>query len=134
MKADVSVNNKKLNKSLACVKDNILSISELKESSKLSEILNIYTGPISDRFFVIKNNNVKDAVGILLDYERFAYLLKIEEIMEEAIDNHMIKTVYSRKDIIEHEEPVPLREVVQDDDFDFNTLQTNMDLIELEEE
>lgn len=120
--------------SLDFIKDNILSISDLTRTSKLSEILNMYAGTISDEVFVIKNNKVKDAVGVLVDYERFVYLIKVEEILEKSIDNYMYKIAFERKNKIDLEKPVSLSEIVQEGDFDFNSLIANLEKFDLDEE
>lgn len=119
--------------SLEFVKENTLSVTELTRTPKLTEILNSYAGRSSDEVYVISSNKNKDAIGVLVDYERFLHLLRAEEILQEAIDNHMFGLALKRHET-DQGDYIPLSEVVQEDDFDMESLILNLDTFELEEE
>lgn len=120
-------------KSLEFVKENTLSVTELTRTPKLTEILNKYAGKASDEIYIISSNKNKDAVGVLVDYERFLRLLKAEEIIEEVIDNHMFQVALERQQS-QKQDYIPLNEVVQEDDFDIESLMANQDKFELDDE
>ncbi len=119
--------------SLEFVKENTLSVTELTRTPKLTEILHSYAVNSSDEVYVISSNKNKDAVGVLVDYERFLHLLRAEEILQEAIDNHMFQVALERQETKE-EDYIPISDVVQEDDYDIQALIRNLDTFELEEE
>jgi hypothetical protein len=128
-----NTNYKVTSKSLEFVKENTLSVTELTRTPKLTEILNKYAGNTSEEIYIIRSNRNKDAVGVLVDYDRFLRLLKAEEIIEEVIDNHMFQVALERHKS-KRIEQIPLSEVVQEDDFDIESLHANLDKFELDDE
>lgn len=134
MSSYTNYNSKKVtSKSLEFAKENTLSVTELTRTPKLTEILNKYAGNTSDEIYIISSNRNKDAVGVLVDYERFLRLLKAEEIIEEVIDNHMFQVALERQKS-QQEDHIPLSEVVQEDDFDIESIMANLDKFELDDE
>ena len=57
------------------VRENVLSITDLTRTNKLSEILNRYAGEETEEVFIIQNNKNRDAIGVLVDLEHYQRLL-----------------------------------------------------------
>jgi hypothetical protein len=113
------------------IKDNILTITDITRTNKLSEILNQYAGKETSEVYVIQNVKNRDAVGVLVDMEHYQRLLRLQEIIEEATDTYMYQVALERK---EDKTCIPLSEVVKDDDFDLNELMDSLDDIDLDED
>lgn len=116
---------------LEFLQDNVLNITDLTRTNKLSEILNKFAGEETNEVFVVQNHKNKDATGVLVDLEHYMKLLKLKEIIEHAIDEHMDNVTMERKDDISD---IPLRTVIKDDDnIDYDYIFNNLDKIELED-
>ncbi|WP_188733110.1 hypothetical protein [Oceanobacillus neutriphilus] len=110
---------------------NVLNVTDLTRTNKLSEILNSFSGEETDEVFVVKNHKNKDAAGVFVDLERYIKLLKIEEIYEKAMDSHMLEIAKERKDDIAD---IPLADVLkEDDEIDYKYIYDNIDKIDLED-
>lgn len=110
---------------------NVLNITDLTRTNKLSEILNKFSGEETDEIFVVQNHKNKDAMGVLVDLEHYMKLLKMEEILENSIDEYMHKVSMERKDEVAD---IPLRNVIEGDgDIDFDYILNNLDNIDLED-
>lgn len=77
---------------LEFIKNNVLSITELTRSNKLSEILESYANKKSNEIYIVKNNRIRDAQGALIDIELLAELLALRESVFEAAD-HVIEEI-----------------------------------------
>lgn len=113
------------------IKDNVLTITDLTRSNKLSEILNHYAGKETSEVYVIQNSKNRDAVGVLVDMEHYQRLLRLQEIIEETTDAYLYRIALERKKDTAY---IPLSEVVGDDDFDLNELIDSLDEVELDED
>lgn len=113
------------------IKENILTITDITRTNKLSEILNQYAGKETSEVYVIQNAKNRDAVGVLVDMEHYQRLLRLQETIEEATDAYIYQVALERK---EDKAFIPLSEVVKDDDFDLNELMDGLDNIELDED
>lgn len=124
--------NKKYDSSkLEFLQQNVLTITDLTRTNKLSEILNTFSGEETDEFFVVQNHKNKDATGVLVDLEHYLKLLKLEELYEQAKDDHMYQIAMERKN---DEANIPLEDVLKDDDeIDYKYIYDTVDKIELED-
>lgn len=113
------------------IKDNVLTITDLTRTNKLSEILNRYAGKETSEVYVIQNSKNRDAVGVLVDMEHYQRLLRLQEILEETTDAYMYQIALERKN---DKAFIPLSEVVGDEDFDLNELIDSLGDVELDED
>lgn len=81
---------------LEFIKNNVLSITDLTRSNKLSEILESYANKKSDEIFIVKNNRNRDAQGALIDVELLTELLALRESVFEATDKLIEKIALDR--------------------------------------
>ncbi len=116
---------------ISFLKGNVLNITDITRSNKLSEILNMYAGKETNEVFVIQNNKNRNAAGVLLDLEYYERLLKIEETIDQAIDDYMHRVAISRKD---EKACLSLDKVIDGDDFDMDELLAALPDIELDGE
>jgi len=125
-------NNKKVTSAtFSFLKENVLSVTDLTRSNKLSEILNKYAGPETSEAFVIQNNKNRDAVGVLLDLEHYQRLLRLEEAIEQATDDYIHQLALARQD---EKTNTPLTEVIHEDDFNFSELISSLSDFTLDED
>ncbi len=68
------------------IKNNVLSITDLTRSNKLSEILESYANTKSEDIYIVKNNRNRDAQGAIIDIELLAELLTLRDAVSEATD------------------------------------------------
>ncbi len=116
---------------LEFLQKNVLNITDLTRTNKLSEILSKFSGKETDEVFIVQNNKNKTAMGVLVDLEHYMRLLKLEEQVEREIDDDVYELALERKD---DEADIPLNEVISDDnDIDYDYIFSNFDDIELEE-
>lgn len=101
------------------VKENVLSITELTRTNKLSEILNKYAGEETSEVFVVQNNKNRDAVGVLVDLEHYQRLLRIQEVVEQCVDETMYQIAIER---INEKADIPLTDVIDSEDFELDSL------------
>lgn len=113
------------------IKDNVLTITDLTRTNKLSEILNQYAGKETSEVYVIQNSKNRDAVGVLVDMEHYQRLLRLQEIIEETTDAYMYQVALERK---KDKTFIPLSEVVKDDDIDLKELVDSLNEVELDED
>lgn len=113
------------------VKENVLNITELTRTNKLSEILNKYAGEETSEVFIIQNNKNRNAVGVLVDLEHYQRLLRIEEAVEQSIDETMYQIAVER---INEKADIPLTDVIGNEDFELNSLLKSLPDVELDED
>jgi hypothetical protein len=129
--SEVPVKNKIDSSILEFLQKNVLNITDLTRTNKLSEILSKFSGKETDEVFIVQNNKNKTAMGVLVDLEHYMRLLKLEEQVEQEIDDDVYELALERKD---DEADIPLNEVISDDnDIDYDYIFSNFDDIELEE-
>lgn len=94
---------------LGFVRENVLNVSELTRTKKLSEILDKYSGVQSDEFYVIQNSRNKESYAVISDLEFFEELLTYKEAVDVAIDDIMYEVTLERQ----HDEAtIPLDQVI----------------------
>lgn len=113
------------------LKKNVLSVTELTRTNKLSEILNSYAVKESSEVYIVQNNKNKNAKAVIVNLEQYERLLKIDEIIEQAIDESVFNMALERKD---DKADIPLTEAIDDEDFDLDYVMKNLDEFELDEE
>lgn len=114
---------------LKFVKDNVLNISDLIRTSKLSDILALYADKTSDELFVVQNTRNKNGRAVIADLEFFEELLTYKEAVDDAIDQIMYQMALERKD-----EPaeISLAEVISELDLDVNRIAQLSEVVEEE--
>lgn len=116
---------------LEFLQKNVLNITDLTRTNKLSEVLNKFAEKETDEIFVVQNHKNKAASAALVDLKHYKKLLKLEEIFEQSIDEYMDHLALERKKDVAD---IPLRKVLEDDEkMDFEDILQNFDDIELEE-
>ncbi|QSO47519.1 hypothetical protein [Alicyclobacillus mengziensis] len=115
---------------LQFVQNHVLSVTDLVRTKKLSEILDSYADTVSDEIFVVQNGKNKNAKAVLSDLEYFQKLLKYQEIVEQAIDLHMLEVTLKRKNDVGD---MSISDVLEDEDITWDEVITCMDEIELED-
>jgi len=113
------------------VRENVLSITDLTRTNKLSEILNRYAGEETEEVFIIQNNKNRDAIGVLVDLEHYQRLLRIQEAVEQSMDEAMYQIAMER---IDEKADIPLTDVIEKDDFELNNLLESLPAVELDED
>lgn len=68
------------------IKNNVLSITDLTRTNKLSEILESYANKKSEEIYIVKNNRNRDAQGAIVDVELLTELLAMREAVFAAAD------------------------------------------------
>lgn len=101
------------------LKKNVLNVTDLTRTNKLSEILNQYVGRESEEVYVIQNSKKKNSQAVLIDLDYFEKLLKYKEVIDQAMDDHMYNVALERKD---EEATLTLGEVFKDVEFDYDKL------------
>lgn len=115
---------------LQFVQNRVLSVTDLVRTKKLSEILDSYADTVSDEIFVVQNGKNKNAKAVLSDLEYFQKLLKYQEIVEQAIDLHMLEVTLQRKNDVAD---LSLSDLLEDEDITWDEVVACMDEIELED-
>jgi hypothetical protein len=113
------------------LKDNVLGVTDLTRTNKLSEILNSFAGAESDEVYIIQNYKNKDATGVLIDLEHMDRLLAIEEFYEKMVDDYMYQIALERKDEVAN---IPLESVIGDENLNIDDILTLVDTLELDED
>ncbi|HHV16977.1 MAG TPA: hypothetical protein GXX58_10500 [Gelria sp.] len=109
----------------------MLNITELTRTNKLSEILNKYAGEETSEVFIIQNNKNREAVGVLVDLEHYQRLLRIQEAVEQSVDETMYQIAVER---INEKADTPLTDVIENADFELNSLLKFLPDVELDED
>lgn len=83
------------------IRKNVLNISDVTRTTKLTEILNSFSGVKSEEIFIVQNSKSKDAQGALVDVDYLVELLKykavFEETLQEAQDELLVQAVLERQ-------------------------------------
>jgi len=127
------MNRKKIatSQTLNFLKDNVLTVTDLTRSNRLSEILNKYAGEETSEIYVIQNAKNRDATAVLVDLEHYVRLLKIQEVFEKTLDDHMYQIALERKD---EKAVLSLFEVIEANDFELDELINSITNLELDDE
>ncbi|KUG05254.1 hypothetical protein ASZ90_017327 [hydrocarbon metagenome] len=113
------------------LKDNVLTVTDLTRSNRLSEILNKYAGEETSEIYVIQNAKNRDATAVLVDLEHYVRLLKIQEVFEKTLDEHMYQIALQRKD---EKAVLSLSEVIDANDFELDKLIDSITNLDLDDE
>ncbi len=127
------MNRKKIatSQTLNFLKDNVLTVTDLTRSNRLSEILNKYAGEETSEIYVIQNAKNRDATAVLVDLEHYVRLLKIQEVFEKTLDEHMYQIALQRKD---EKAVLSLSEVIDANDFELDELINSITNLDLDDE
>ena len=83
------------------LRKNVLNVSDVARTKKLTEILNSFAGTKSEEIFVVQNSKSKDAQGALIDIDYLLELLQYKvlfgETLEETANEMLIQTVQERQ-------------------------------------
>ena len=86
------------------LRKNVLNVSDVARTKKLTEILNSFAGTKSEEIFVVQNSKSKDAQGALIDIDYLLELLQykvlFEETLEETANEMLIQTVQERQSAV----------------------------------
>lgn len=111
------------------LKEQVLTVTDLTRSSKLTDILDMYASSKDvEKVFVVQNSRNKDAQAVLVNLDYFQELLLDKEAIEEAMDQVIYEIALERKDEVAD---IPLAEVIRVNNID---LQAIKDMVENEEE
>jgi hypothetical protein len=81
---------------LQFIQQNVLNVSEITRTTKLTEILDSYTDKKSEEVYIIQNTRNKGARGVFLDLDYFAELIAIKQLVEESADLIVERTAHDR--------------------------------------
>jgi hypothetical protein len=101
------------------LKKNVLSVTDISRSKRLSEILDRFSNGISDEVFVIQNAKKKDAQAVIVDIDYFEQLLQMKEVIDEALDQIAMEDAYARKNKPANQ---TLSDIFDEDDINVNEL------------
>ncbi|OUS75161.1 hypothetical protein B1748_18675 [Paenibacillus sp. MY03] len=105
---------------LAFIKNQVLTVTDITRSTKLTEILDLYAAKLpSEDVFVVQNSRNKDAQAVIADLEYFQELLMYKEAVEQSIDEVMHQLVLERKD---KPAEIDLAHVIADQDLDMERI------------
>ena len=127
----IRVNKKPTSSTFRFLKENVLSVTDLTRTNKLSEILNQYAGEETTEIYVIQNHKNRNAIGVLVDLEHYERLLKIQEAVEQSTDEIMYEITIQR---INEKADIPLGKVLDDSDFDLDELLESLPNTKLDED
>ena len=96
------------------IQNNVLNVSEVTRTTKLSEILDSYAENKSHEIYVIQNTRNKKSRGVFMDLEYFTELLTIKNLVDQSAD-----------DIVEH---MALQRVRKTADKDLRNVGSKLDL------
>lgn len=108
------------------VKSNILNISQISRSTKITEILDGFAEDKTE-IFIIENSKKKNAKGALISLDYLQVLLEYGKIIEDIIDTHMYKIALERQD---DTADIPLAQIIADNGLDIDEILVLADEIE----
>jgi hypothetical protein len=79
-------------------KQNVLSVTDLTRSNKLSEILDSYANKKSEEIFLVQNARNRDALGAIIDVDLLQELLTLREAVSQAADRIVEQMAIERVD------------------------------------
>ncbi|WP_151733790.1 hypothetical protein [Paenibacillus tengchongensis] len=77
-------------------KHNVLSITEITRTNKLSEILDSYANKKSGDIYLVQNSRNKDALGAIIDVDLLQELLELRDTISNAADQLVEEMAISR--------------------------------------
>jgi hypothetical protein len=112
------------------LKDQVLTVTDLTRTSKLTDILDSYADKVSPEVFVVQNTKKKNSKAVISDLEYFQELLIYKELVDEAIDDVMYQMALERKGDVTN---ISLAKIIADHDLDIDEVLALSDVIEEEE-
>lgn len=105
---------------LAFLKNQVLTVTDITRSTKLTEILDSYAAKLpSEDVFVVQNTRNKDAQAVIADLEYFQELLMYKEAVEQSIDEITYQVALERKD---NPAEIDLAQVIADQGLDMERI------------
>ncbi|WP_244504402.1 hypothetical protein [Salibacterium halotolerans] len=101
------------------LRKNVYSVTEITRQTKLSEILDLYSGEVTDEVFVIQNGKKKNAQAVIADLEYFEELLTIKEEVDQAFDQIALEEAGAR---VNYKADLALSDVFDEEDVDVDSL------------
>ncbi|RYG72948.1 hypothetical protein EU245_08375 [Lentibacillus lipolyticus] len=101
------------------LRNNVYSVTEITRQNKLSDILDLYSGKVTDEVFVIQNGKKKNAQAVIADLEYFEELLTLKEEVDQAFDQIALEEAGER---VNHKADRPLIDVFDEEDIDVDSL------------
>lgn len=80
------------------VKKNVLNITDITRTTKLTEILDSYANRKSEEVYIVQNNRNKDAQAVIIDMDFFQELVFYRDAIDNTIDSYMYQVMLERKD------------------------------------
>jgi hypothetical protein len=112
------------------LKDQVLTVTDLTRTSKLTDILDSYADKVSPEVFVVQNTKKKNSKAVISDLEYFQELLIYKELVDEAIDDVMYQMALERKGDVAN---ISLAKIIDDHDLDIDEVLALSEVIEEEE-
>lgn len=78
------------------VKKNVVSVTELTRTKKLSQILDGFSNRKSEEIFLVQSTRNKDGLGAIIDVDLLEELLLLREVIAEAADRIVEATAAER--------------------------------------
>ena len=116
---------------LEFIQDNVLNVTELVRTKKLTQILDQFADVKSMDVYVVQNDKKRNARGVIVDFEYFQELLSYKEAVDAAIDEQIEQVALSR---INEPANTTLEDLLKDEDITFEEIKARMNEIELDEE
>jgi hypothetical protein len=106
------------------LKKNVLGVTDVTRSNKLSDILDRFSKGPTDEVFVIQNAKKKNAQAAVVSLEYFEQLLTIKEALDEALDKVALEEAQNRA---EKSANFALHDVFDEEDIDLNQLMKQLE-------
>ena len=113
---------------LKFLNEQVLTVTQLKRTKKLSEILDSYGREKSTDVYVVQNTK-KPGKAVIVDLEYFQELLAYKEAIDGSMDQVIEEVALERKDTLAN---IPLSQVLEEEQLDVERIIKMVD--ELEEE
>jgi hypothetical protein len=115
---------------LQFIRENVLTVTDLTRSTKLTDILNSYADKVSEEVFIIQSSKNKHANAVLADLEYFEELLTYKEAVEQALEETMYQITIERMNDVAD---IPLSTVLEMNNLDLDRILSLVDEVEEEE-
>lgn len=99
------------------IKNNVFGITDIKRGNRLNEILEKYEQGEKE-FFVVQSTQQKGK-AVIVNLDVFAELLRAKEQLDAMYDAHIEEVMLSRKN---DQATIPLKEVLKDEEFNFDEI------------
>lgn len=86
--------------------NNVLSVTDLTRSNKLSEILESFSNRKSEDIYLVQNTRNRSAMGAIIDVELLEELLAIRESIAGAVDEAVERSAADRVESFQAKYPI----------------------------